>query len=287
MSHDYIALDWVKGEIEETLQQAQQALEAYVENTQDRTRLNFCLSYLHQVHGTLQMVEFYGAALLAEEMEALAKVLAEGDVANESDVLEVLMQAILQLPSYLEHIKAGRRDLPVVLLPILNELRAARGESLMSETALFAPNIDAPAAMTAAELNKFNDPGFAPWLKKLRQMQQTAILHILRGEQENLALDYLNKVFSRLYKSLGKTPQGLVWLPALAFVEYLKTEKSIPKSAKPLLRQLDAQLKQNSRPRELKYSIPLYQKNCLKIFFIILPSLNWILGAIAEVKKVI
>jgi len=243
MSHDYIALEWVKGEIEETLQQAQQALEAYVENTQDRTRLNFCLSYLHQVHGTLQMVEFYGAALLAEEMEALAKVLAEGDVANESDVLEVLMQAILQLPSYLEHIKVGRRDLPVVLLPILNELRAARGESLMSETALFAPNIEAPAILSTEELNKFNDPGFVPWLKKLRQMQQTAILHILRGEQEALAIDYLNKVFSRLYKSLGKTPQGLVWLPALAFVEYLKTEASIPKSAKPLLRQLDAQLK--------------------------------------------
>jgi chemosensory pili system protein ChpA (sensor histidine kinase/response regulator) len=243
MSHDYIALEWVKGEIEETLQQAQQALEAYVENTQDRTRLKFCLSYLHQVHGTLQMVEFYGAALLAEEMEALAKVLAEGDVANEADVLEVLMQAILQLPSYLEHIKVGRRDLPVVLLPILNELRAARGESLMSETALFAPSIEVPAALTSNELNKFNDPGFAPWLKKLRQMQQTAILHVLRGEQEALAIDYLNKVFTRLDKSLGKTPQGLVWLPALAFVEYLKTEESIPKSAKPLLRQLDAQLK--------------------------------------------
>ena len=243
MSHDYIALEWVKGEIEETLQQAQQALEAYVENTQDRTRLKFCLSYLHQVHGTLQMVEFYGAALLAEEMEALAKVLAEGDMANEQDILEVLMQAILQLPSYLEHIKIGRRDLPVVLLPILNELRAARGESLMSETALFSPNIDTPTALSDAELDKFNDPGFAPWLKKLRQMLQTAILHVLRGEQETLAIDYLYKVFARLNKSLGNTPQGLVWLPALAFVEYLKTQPTIPKSAKPLLRQLDAQLK--------------------------------------------
>jgi chemosensory pili system protein ChpA (sensor histidine kinase/response regulator) len=243
MSHDYIALEWVKGEIEETLQQAQQALETYVENTEDHTRLKFCLSYLHQVHGTLQMVEFYGAALLAEEMEALAKVLAEGDVANESDVLEVLMQAILQLPSYLEHIKVGRRDLPVVLLPILNELRAARGESLMSETALFSPNIAVPAILSAGQLNKFNDPGFAPWLNKLRQMQQTAILHILRGEQEALAIDYLYKVFSRLHKTLGKTPQGLVWLPALAFVEYLKSEEKIPKIAKPLLRQIDAQLK--------------------------------------------
>ncbi|TNC92274.1 MAG: hypothetical protein CSH36_05420, partial [Thalassolituus sp.] len=94
MSQDYIALEWVKGEIRETLQQAQQSLEAYVEHPEDRSRLRFCLSYLHQVHGTLQMVEFYGAALLAEEMEAVALALAEGQLTNEQDGLEVLMQAI-------------------------------------------------------------------------------------------------------------------------------------------------------------------------------------------------
>ena len=244
MSHDYIALEWVKGEIEETLQQAQQALEAYVENPQDQTRLKFCLSYLHQVHGTLQMVEFYGAALLAEEMESLAKALSTGSAKNQQDVLEVLMQAILQLPNYLEHVKVGRRDLPVVLTPILNELRAARGESLMSESAVFSPNIPHFEPLTVEQLKKFKAPAFAPWLKKIRQMLQAAILHILQGKQEKVALEYLSKVFSKLHKSLGKTPSGVVWAPALAFTDYLKTEKSIPKSAKPLLRQLDVQLKQ-------------------------------------------
>ena len=284
MSHDYIALEWVKSEIEETLQQAQQALEAYVENTQDRTRLKFCLSYLHQVHGTLQMVEFYGAALLAEEMEALAKVLAEGDMANEQDVLEVLMQAILQLPGYLEHVKVGRRDLPVVLLPILNELRAARGESLMSETALFSPNIDKPSALTNEQLDKFNDPGFSPWLKKLRQMLQSAILHVLRGEQEALAIDYLHKVFSRLDKTLGATPQGLVWLPALAFIEYLKNEAVVPKSAKPLLRQLDAQLKLIQDQGIEVLNTPV-QHDLLKniLYYIAKSPINT--GAIAKVKS--
>jgi chemosensory pili system protein ChpA (sensor histidine kinase/response regulator) len=283
MSHDYIALEWVKGEIEETLQQAQQALETYVENTEDRTRLKFCLSYLHQVHGTLQMVEFYGAALLAEEMEALAKVLAEGGVANESDVLEVLMQAILQLPSYLEHIKIGRRDLPVVLLPILNELRAARGESLMSETALFSPNIVFPAILTASQLSKFNDPGFVPWLQKLRQMQQTAILHILRGEQEVLAIDYLHKVFSRLHKTLGRTPQGLVWLPALAFVEYLKSEEKIPKIAKPLLRQIDEQLKKVQNQGVVVLNTPVPDELLKNLLYYIAKS-PLDIGAIAAVK---
>ena len=96
--HDYVALDWVKGEISETLNQARQALEAFVENPGDSTRLRFCLTYIHQVHGTLQMVEFYGAALLAEEMEKLAQALMHGSASREGEALDVLMQAILQLP---------------------------------------------------------------------------------------------------------------------------------------------------------------------------------------------
>merc|ERR1712000_264821 len=165
MSQDYIALEWVKGEIEETLQQAQQALEAYVENPQDNSRLKFCLSYLHQIHGTLQMVEFYGAALLAEEMEAVAAAISEGGLSNEREGLEILMQAIIQLPHYLEHVKVGRRDLPVVLLPILNELRSARGEAFLSETALFAPKIPQTPLLSIDQLRPFESDDFSHWIQ--------------------------------------------------------------------------------------------------------------------------
>lgn len=96
--HDYLALDWVRGEIQETLNQAQQALEAFVDTPDDATRMRFCQAHLHQVYGTLQMVEFYGAALLAEEMEKLAQALLEGRVGNVADGQETLMRAILQLP---------------------------------------------------------------------------------------------------------------------------------------------------------------------------------------------
>ena len=55
--------------------------------------------------------------------------------------LEVLMRAALQLPDYLERIKAGSPDVPLVLLPLLNDLRATRGESLLSEAVLFVPDL--------------------------------------------------------------------------------------------------------------------------------------------------
>jgi len=142
-NHSFLALDWVKGEIEETLKQARQALEAHVENPEDAAQMRFCLAYLHQVHGTLQIVEFYGAALLAEEMEKLCQALINDQVARIAEGQEVLMRAILQLPPYLDRVKQSRRDLPVVLLPLMNDMRATRGESLLSETALFTPDLDA------------------------------------------------------------------------------------------------------------------------------------------------
>ena len=245
MSQDYIALEWVKGEIQDTLQQAQQSLEAYVEHPADRSRLRFCLSYLHQVHGTLQMVEFYGAALLAEEMEAVALALTEGSLTNEQDGLEVLMQAIIQLPHYLEHVKVGRRDLPVVLLPILNELRSTRGENFLSETSLFTPHVEHNSPLTGTQKNLFTQPNFAPWLRKTRQMLQAATLQLLQDRDVDLAKHYINKLFAKLNKSMGGTPQGIVWLPALAFSEWLLKQDSLPKSAKVLLRQLDQLLKTN------------------------------------------
>ena len=242
MSQDYIALEWVKGEVEETLQQAQQALEAYVENPGDKSRLKFCLSYLHQIRGTLQMVEFYGAALLAEEMEAVAQAMAE-DKTDGTQALEVLMQAILQLPHYLQHVKVGRRDLPVVLLPILNELRSARGENVLPEAALFAPTIKHNPILSSKQAEVYNGADFRAWAKKVRQMLQAAMLQLLQNKQPEVAKQYLAKVFARLHKALHSTPQGKVWLPALAFVEWLQKQDELPVESKRLLGQLERLLR--------------------------------------------
>ncbi|MCY0965800.1 Hpt domain-containing protein, partial [Parathalassolituus penaei] len=243
MSQDYIALEWVKGEIQETLQQAQQSLEAYGENPQDKSRLKFCFSYLHQVRGTLQMVEFYGAALLAEEMEAVAEGLSESSLASEHDGLQVLMQAIIQLPHYLDHVKVGRRDLPIVLLPILNELRSVRGEALLSETALFSPRMVRRAVLRSDQLKRFRTEEFQQWIRKVRQMFQTATLQLFQGKDAAAAKDYLRKVFERLHTTLGHTPNGVIWQPAMAFAEWLVGQKSIPGSAKQHLRDIDLMLK--------------------------------------------
>lgn len=243
--HDYVALEWVKGEIAETLKQARQALESYVENPQDPTRMGFCLAYIHQVRGTLQMVEFYGAALLAEEMEYLTQALIDGKVASQSEALEVLMQAILQLPAYLERIQSARRDLPMVVLPLLNDLRTARGEKLLSETSLFSPDlsqqspvlpVDALARLRTAELPAL--------LRKLRQMLQVALVGVIRNQDLPTNLGYLARVFARLESLCKDAPLGRLWVIASAMIEGL-ANGSIANgtSVRNLLRQVDREFK--------------------------------------------
>ena len=66
---DFTTLTWVKPELDETLRQARTALQTYVEEGEDPSELKQCASLLHQVQGTLRMVELYGPAMVAEEME--------------------------------------------------------------------------------------------------------------------------------------------------------------------------------------------------------------------------
>ena len=243
---DFIALDWVAGEIGETLKQASQALEAYVANRDDVTKLKFCLTHIHQVHGTLQMVEFFGAALLAEEMESLAQDLSQGLIHNShiDDALQVLQNAIVQLPIYLKKVKQNRHGLPATLLPVLNDLRAVRGESLLSETVLFSPDIKTAVANIADTERTVSGAELTEIAHKLRQMFQIALLGLIRGKETKKNLNYLAKVCARLAKLTDGFQQQALWRVCIAVLEgMLNNSIDASVAVKILLRQVDRQIK--------------------------------------------
>ncbi|WP_024891328.1 Hpt domain-containing protein [Luteimonas huabeiensis] len=156
---DHSALGWIKPELDETLRQARLEIESFVDDPADVRRMRFCAGYLHQVQGTLRMVELYAPAMVAEEMERLAQALADQEAADRDTACATLMRAVVLLPDYLERLQGGHKDIPIVLLPLLNELRAARGLPGLNESVLFAPDLQAPlpadlpaaAAVPAAE----------------------------------------------------------------------------------------------------------------------------------------
>lgn len=220
--HDYVALEWVKGEIAETLKLAHQAIEAVLDDAQAFPGLDECLAYIHQVHGSLQMVEFYGAALLAEEMEHLVEALQHQHVPHRDEALHLMLQALGQLPLYLDRVQSARRDLPLVVLPLINDLRSARGESLLAETSLFSPPLPELAPLGDEALAALEPPDLPNVLRKLRQMLQMALVGLLREQDDQTHLGYLAKVFSRLEALSGDAPLSPLWQIASALVEGMR-----------------------------------------------------------------
>lgn len=135
---EYNSLSWVKKQLDTVLGDAQTALSEYIENNDDTASLEQCIDHLRLVFGTLQMVEVYGAAMLAEEMELTAQALVDGKVEKPDDAFDVLMRAMLQLPDYLEGLQAGNKDTPIVLMPLMNDLRAARKENYYQRVFFFS-----------------------------------------------------------------------------------------------------------------------------------------------------
>ncbi|KQZ86485.1 MULTISPECIES: Hpt domain-containing protein [unclassified Pseudomonas] len=220
--HDYVALEWVKGEIAETLKQAHHAIETRLDDPQATHALSECLAYIHQVHGSLQMVEFYGAALLAEEMEQLVIALQEGRVSHRDEALHLMLQALGQLPIYLDRVQGARRDLPLVVLPLINDLRSARGESLLSETSLFSPQLPHLPPLSEQSLALLEPAELPNVLRKLRQMLQMALVGLLREQDDDTHLGFLAKVFARLESLCANAPLAPLWQVASALVEGMR-----------------------------------------------------------------
>ena len=147
---------------------------------------------MRSARGVLRVVEVYGAALLAEEMEQTSRWLAgnETDARQFVDGLDALMRASVQLPTYLERVLGGGRDLALVLLPLLNDLRAVRGAPLLSEGTLLSLNLSsekAPAAREADDPETKADGaavGAAPPAPKF----QAGLLGLIRGDGEDRGL---------------------------------------------------------------------------------------------------
>ncbi|HLQ13797.1 MAG TPA: Hpt domain-containing protein [Steroidobacteraceae bacterium] len=245
-------------EIGVALGDARTALETHVEQPDNQALLQRCSFELHQVQGALRVLEIYGAALLAEEMEQVARYLlaAPSERKNRSESLDALMRAMVQLPGYLERVLAGGRDLALVLLPLLNDLRAVRGCALLSEGTLLLLNLksDRQAQPTSPA------PGEAPlspaqWARRLRPRFQAGLVGWIRGERLEQNLEILATVATRLEQVATQQCVFQLWWVVGALLEALRehgTESSV--SIKRLLGLADREIRRLHELGEVRYS---------------------------------
>ncbi|MBQ4854519.1 Hpt domain-containing protein [Rhodanobacter sp. B2A1Ga4] len=243
---DFTTLQWVKPELDDTLSIAREALESYVDNPGKRDYMRTCADHLHQVQGTLRMVELYGAAMVTAEMEALAIALLEDRVTYREEAYAALMRGLMQLPDYLERLSSGHRDVPVVLLPLLNDLRASREQEPLPESAMFHPNLDAflpeqaPAAMSEAYAEAHRGE-----LVDLRLRFQQQLLGWFRGQNAAQQLVNMRKTLLAITARCHHVHGRRLWWIAAGVLEGL--EQGFLKGSAGEVRQLIGKVDRNIR----------------------------------------
>ena len=214
-NYDQLALGWVRKEINNTLDQARQGLESFAEDDQDKTQIQFCINCLHQVQGTMQMLGLDGAARLTLEMETLAEKLANGKVVLKDSCFEILMRSMLQMPGYLERVEGGQKDIPVVLLPLINELRAASSLPPVKENEFFTAEVSQVETPKPDEAltEKDKKGSLKDNCKKLRAHFQKGLNGLEKGKNIKESLARMHKVLLKLEAfSEGQTLAKLWWI---------------------------------------------------------------------------
>ncbi|WP_129776621.1 Hpt domain-containing protein [Peristeroidobacter soli] len=247
----------VARELASELNEARASLEAFGEQQDNLALLRKCNEHLHAVHGALRVAEVYGAALLAEEMGQVANYLIANfnEKRHLAEGLDALMRAMVQLPTYLERVMSGGRDMALVLLPLLNDLRAVRGHALLSEGTLLLLNLSSDQQANPVANSGEAALTVAQWARKLRTRFQLGLLGWIKGERLDQNLEILSRTAEKLEHVATTQAVFQLWWVVGAVLEALR-EGGLEGSAsiKRLLGQADREMKRLYESGEARYS---------------------------------
>ena len=208
-SHSF---DLVRNEIEQTIKQAETGLERFQENRDKAEELQNCVDYLNQLRGIFILVELRGASRLCQEAATLSDDMPAGDDANPR--LTALSGALFILRRYVEYYHQQREDHPELLLPAINELRVAGGQTPYPESWFFNPTItEHPDFCTDLPMTPLPEDGQGNDVlsRRMRLTFQVALLGILKGRNPEVSKKLLARAARGFARLCQGTPQGQLW----------------------------------------------------------------------------
>lgn len=220
-------LAWVRGALDEHLAQVRNHIQLHVQDGGREHSLRPALQQMQQLSGVLNMIQCYGPLLLVEEMVRALGDLIEGGVQEREIVLEVLLGATLQLADYFDLLRAGKADGALVFHPVINELRVAAGQTVLSERALFVEYLRR-SVPDGGEVALPDRPGIdRAAAAKLSGAFQTALLGWLRDSKPD-CLQRLIKIARYSQESARNPRLELSWRALLVILGALRGDSLKP-----------------------------------------------------------
>lgn len=238
-------LTWVKGEIDAALDRAGEALLQFHES-RDVTKLKFCRTHIHQVHGALSIVGLDGVTQVTETLEGLLAALEEnGEVSD--DELAAVERVISAIRQYLDDLMAGEPNQPLRLLPVYRALNDARGNGRFRPSDLFFPDLTVRPPKRTEPVVRLSPEDFRACLKRERMRFQKGLLAFLRNPGRKAASEGLAQMQEALkaIEATQETPAARTfWWVSQGLLESLSDQGvAAEQEVKQLCARIDLQIR--------------------------------------------
>ncbi len=234
---DIETFKWVKGEVELTLDSASGELQKFVASS-EKENLYVLTNHLHQVVGSLQMLEMKALSSLMMESELLVEDFSAADsTIGKSTFVVLLDSAFAALRATFSRIENGLPENPIDVVELINQIRSTRGLAGIEISSLFSPMIEVFPEVDSSRALK--DSVYIERAKALRGYYQTFLLNWLR-DADDAAIDKLGLVVDKLLQMSTFGSVARLWWVAAAYIDYVKHNDVANKSAHSrIFRQID------------------------------------------------
>ncbi|HHL18561.1 MAG TPA: hypothetical protein ENJ33_02375 [Thiothrix sp.] len=242
-------VEWVRQETEQQLSKTTRYLENYAA-FDENALVDHAHDIMQDIEKTMNAIGVQGGATLSQEIRLLLIALRDNKVGDTQATLKVLHQAVSQLSEYLQHLQDGYADLPIVMLPLLNELRAARGVELLSELLVFLPEEDDTVNkhLDAYKRVSLSVEKRSQIYKHLRMHFQKALLTWFKDSQADHALKTMQAINNDLIRIHNDVNMRIFWWVAQALILAIRAKKlEVGIAVKLLIGNLDRQLAKESQ----------------------------------------
>jgi hypothetical protein len=235
------SLNLIRTEVDVNLAQVEAQVGSYVEDRENPAILGACVEEMSQVLGAVRIAELTGAIELAAGLTQLMhQVQARAADAADQD-FAALGQGLMVLGRYLEYVQISKTACPQLLIPAINQVRAALKQEALSEGHfLRLDKLPAPPAINKLELTPAQLSGA---IRRARLMYQTGLIAVLRDQADVPHFRMMSRACERAQQVCGARPLALLWWAAAGAVEALQHGVEMNAARKALLGLLDRQLK--------------------------------------------
>lgn len=250
-------MGWVVTDVENLIDATEQSLNIYLEDNEAKEALQDAMDALQRIRGVIDVVGAAGAVMLVREINLLVKAIHENAVSKPEQAKEALANATVSLRDYLKHLQEGYADLPVVILPLLNDLRAARDADLLSDHLVFLPEdseIDRED-MGVEDFVPLADNALEQACVKLRYHFQKSLVGWYNDDNVEQNLNTIQRVSKNLIRINEGIRLRSLWWITMALAEALslkKLESSV--AVKLLMGRLEREIRKFSELKEVDYA---------------------------------